>query len=53
MADGLLTEKVLLVTGAGRSLGAVIASSCADEGATVITTDITGSDEKSCRVRPW
>jgi len=42
MATGLLAEKVLLVTGAGRSLGAVIARVCTDEGATVIATDITG-----------
>jgi 3alpha(or 20beta)-hydroxysteroid dehydrogenase len=42
MAQDLLGEKVVLVTGAGRSLGAVIAAACADEGATVIATDITG-----------
>ena len=29
MADGLLADKTLLVTGAGRSLGAVIAEACA------------------------
>jgi 3alpha(or 20beta)-hydroxysteroid dehydrogenase len=42
MDSGLLAEKVLVVTGAGRSLGAVIAEACADEGATVVATDITG-----------
>jgi 3alpha(or 20beta)-hydroxysteroid dehydrogenase len=45
MASGLLAEKVVLVTGAGRSLGAVIAEACAAEGATVIATDITGDDD--------
>jgi 3alpha(or 20beta)-hydroxysteroid dehydrogenase len=44
MADGLLAEKVVLVTGAGRSLGAVIADACTKDGATVIATDITGAD---------
>ena len=42
MADGLLADKVVLVTGAGRSLGAVIAEACAAEGATALATDITG-----------
>ena len=43
-SDGLLDGKVILVTGAGRSLGAVIAARCADEGATVIATDIVVED---------
>ena len=47
MARGLLAEKVLVVTGAGRSLGAVIADACTVEGATVIATDITGEDDGS------
>ena len=45
MARGLLAEKVLVVTGAGRSLGAVIAEACTDEGAAVIATDVTGEDD--------
>jgi 3alpha(or 20beta)-hydroxysteroid dehydrogenase len=45
MATGLLAGKVLVVTGAGRSLGAVIADACRTEGATVIATDITGGDD--------
>jgi 3alpha(or 20beta)-hydroxysteroid dehydrogenase len=44
MTDGLLAEKVIVVTGAGRSLGAVIADACTKEGATVTATDITGAD---------
>jgi 3alpha(or 20beta)-hydroxysteroid dehydrogenase len=44
MAEGLLADKVVVVTGAGRSLGAVIAKACSNEGATVIATDITGED---------
>jgi 3alpha(or 20beta)-hydroxysteroid dehydrogenase len=44
MADRLLTDKVIVVTGAGRSLGAVITEACTAEGATVIATDITGVD---------
>jgi 3alpha(or 20beta)-hydroxysteroid dehydrogenase len=49
MAAGLLADKVLVVTGAGRSLGAVIAEACANEGATVIATDITGGDDGPVR----
>jgi len=45
MADGLLADKTVLVTGAGRSLGAVIAELCTAEGATVVATDITGTDD--------
>ena len=45
MAPGLLAEKVLVVTGAGRSLGAVMAEACTVEGATVIATDVTGEDD--------
>jgi 3alpha(or 20beta)-hydroxysteroid dehydrogenase len=44
MTDSLLAGKVVLVTGAGRSLGAVIVDACAAEGATAIATDITGDD---------
>jgi 3alpha(or 20beta)-hydroxysteroid dehydrogenase len=44
MAGGLLEEKVVLVTGAGRSLGALIAEACRNDGATAIATDITGDD---------
>jgi 3alpha(or 20beta)-hydroxysteroid dehydrogenase len=43
MTDGLLAGKVVLVTGAGRSLGAVIADACSEEGAVAIATDITGT----------
>ena len=49
MADGLLADKTLLVTGAGRSLGAVIAEACVGEGATVVATDITGDDDGPVR----
>jgi 3alpha(or 20beta)-hydroxysteroid dehydrogenase len=42
MAHALLQEKIVVVTGAGRSLGEITAKICADEGATVIRTDITG-----------
>jgi 3alpha(or 20beta)-hydroxysteroid dehydrogenase len=42
MAHALLDGKVVIVTGAGRSLGEVTAKVCADEGATVVRTDITG-----------
>ena len=45
MAAGLLVEKVVVVTGAGRSLGAIIAEACTAEGATVIATDITGEND--------
>jgi 3alpha(or 20beta)-hydroxysteroid dehydrogenase len=45
MADGVLAGKVVLVTGAGRSLGAVIVDACTAEGATAIATDITGTDD--------
>jgi 3alpha(or 20beta)-hydroxysteroid dehydrogenase len=45
MSPGLLAEKVLMVTGAGRSLGAIIAEACVGEGATVIATDITGDED--------
>lgn len=46
MADDL-ADKVLVVTGAGRSLGAVIADACRAQGATVIATDISGGDDRS------
>ena len=42
MAHALLEGKSIVVTGAGRSLGAVIAERCAAEGAHVVATDITG-----------
>ena len=45
MADGLLDGKVVLVTGAGRSLGAVIVDACTAEGATAIATDVTGTGD--------
>jgi 3alpha(or 20beta)-hydroxysteroid dehydrogenase len=41
-AHALLDGKVVVVTGAGRSLGEITAELCAAEGATVIRTDITG-----------
>jgi 3alpha(or 20beta)-hydroxysteroid dehydrogenase len=41
MTDAL-DGKVVVVTGAGRSLGAVVAGACADEGARVVASDITG-----------
>src|SRR4051794_26370913 len=44
MAEGLLAKKVVVVTGAGRSLGAVIARACADDAATVVATDMTGGE---------
>ena len=44
MAEGLLAKKVVVVTGAGRSLGAVIARACEGDGATVVATDITGGE---------
>jgi 3alpha(or 20beta)-hydroxysteroid dehydrogenase len=49
MADGLLADKVVLVTGAGRSLGAVIAEACAAEGATAVASDITGDADGPVR----
>jgi 3alpha(or 20beta)-hydroxysteroid dehydrogenase len=49
MVDGLLAGKVVLVTGAGRSLGAVITDACTAEGATAIATDITGDDDGTVR----
>jgi len=45
MGHALLDGKVVIVSGAGRSLGAVIAAACIDEGAVVVATDITGSEE--------
>jgi len=42
MAHELLQGKIVVVTGAGRSLGEITAKICADEGATVVRTDITG-----------
>ena len=49
MAGGLLEEKVIVVTGAGRSLGAIIAEACRKDGATAIATDITGDDDTVLR----
>ena len=43
MAHALLEGKSIIVTGAGRSLGAVIAERCGAEGARVAATDITGN----------
>jgi 3alpha(or 20beta)-hydroxysteroid dehydrogenase len=45
MTGHQLADKVVVVTGAGRSLGAVIAAACRAEGATVVATDITGAAE--------
>jgi 3alpha(or 20beta)-hydroxysteroid dehydrogenase len=47
MTGSLLAGKVVLVTGAGRSLGAVIVEACTAEGATAIGTDVTGTDDGS------
>ena len=41
-AHALLDGKIVIVTGAGRSLGELTAKTCADEGATVVRTDVTG-----------
>jgi 3alpha(or 20beta)-hydroxysteroid dehydrogenase len=40
----MLAEKVIIVTGAGRSLGAEIAATCRADGATVVATDISGRE---------
>ena len=48
-SQGLLDDKVVLITGAARSLGAVVATTCADEGATVIATDIAVEDGGAVR----
>jgi len=50
MAAGLLDGKVIVVTGAGRSLGAVIVDACTAEGGTAIATDVTG--ESGTNVMP-
>ena len=42
MAHELLQGKIVVVTGAGRSLGEITAQLCVAEGATVVRTDITG-----------
>ena len=39
----LLKGKVVIITGAARSLGAVLAEACLAEGATVIATDIAAT----------
>jgi 3alpha(or 20beta)-hydroxysteroid dehydrogenase len=49
MAGGLLAEKVVLVTGGGRSLGAIIAEACRKDGATAIATDIASDDDSVLR----
>jgi 3alpha(or 20beta)-hydroxysteroid dehydrogenase len=45
MANSLLTDKIVVVTGAARSLGAQIVATCREEGATAIATDIDGAAE--------
>src|SRR3546814_10638760 len=42
---GLLAEKVVAVTGAGRGVGREIALLCAREGAAVVVNDLGGSAE--------
>lgn len=44
MGDGLLKDKVILVTGAGRGIGRDIALTCAAEGARVVVNDLGGSE---------
>lgn len=48
MSSKVLTGKVAIVTGAGHAqgIGAAIAAALRAKGATVITTDISGSDER-------
>ena len=43
MADNVIKDKVILVTGAGRGIGAEIAKLAAAEGAKVVVNDIGGS----------
>ena len=43
MADGILDNKVVLVTGAGRGIGAEVAKLAAAEGAKVVVNDLGGS----------
>ena len=45
VTSALLAGKIILVTGAARSLGAQIAESCRTEGATAIATDIEADRE--------
>src|SRR3546814_19381970 len=42
---GLLSERVVAVTGAGRGVGREIALLCAKEGASVVVNDLGGSAE--------
>ncbi|HZP27808.1 MAG TPA: SDR family oxidoreductase [Acidimicrobiia bacterium] len=44
MPHNLLEGKVVIVTGGGRSLGAIIAGACREEGAVAVATDVTRAE---------